>query len=275
MKLFESHRWLFCLVPVLCVIALWMLLTTFVLTQPRIYPTVGGVLAEMFRMLSDKGPLGSPYIHAGATVLRLLAAWCIAFCLGTVLGVVAGRVRWFYEFSRSLVWVVMAIPSVVWVFIFLIIFGISEIVPIAALVLLLGAPVFIGSAEGVRAVSRELIEMCDSYKVGNLQRLRHLYLPAIAPYIVANARVSFAFGIKIVIIAEVVGLQNGVGILVQYWSDMLYMAPVVAWGVLLILLGLSVDRFVFAPLESWVRRAEGAVVQTGRFKRTRSVADAQ
>ncbi|CAM5217371.1 NitT/TauT family transport system permease protein OS=Castellaniella defragrans OX=75697 GN=HNR28_002747 PE=3 SV=1 [Castellaniella defragrans] len=215
------------------------------------------MVAQIARIFSNEGPLGPPLAHAQSTVFRLLAAWVAAFVLGTLLGVAAGRFRWFFDFSRSLVWIVMAIPSVVWVFIFLIIFGISNIVPIAALVLLLGAPVFIGSAEGVRSVSRDLIEMSDSYKVGPWQKLVDLYLPSIAPYMVSNARVSFSLGIKIVIIAEVIGLPTGVGILVQYWSDSLYMAPVVAWGVLLMALGLAVDRFIFGPLERAIRREPG------------------
>lgn len=254
MAYLQRHRWLCCLPPVLVVMGVWWLVTAFFLTQGRIYPTPAGVGQELLRIFSNRGPLGPTFEHAQATVLRLLVAWGCAFVLGTLLGVLAGRFRWFFDFSRSIVWVVMAIPSVVWVFIFLIIFGISNVVPIAALVLLLGAPVFIGSAEGVRAVPHDLLEMSDSYKVMGMQRLLDLYLPSIAPYMVANARVSFAFGIKIVIIAEVIGLPTGVGILVQYWSDALYMAPVVAWGVLLIVLGLAVDRFLFVPLERWVRR---------------------
>ena len=240
--------------PVVAAIAVWWVVTTQVLVQPRLYPPPPEVARELWRIATNDGPLGSTYVHAGATLYRLLVSWGVAFVIGTLIGVLAGRKRWVFDFFANPVWIAMSVPSVVWVFIFLVIFGIDNIVPISALVILLGAPVFLGTAEGVRAVPADLVEMCDSYKIGRWQRLWHFYLPCIAPYLVANARVSFAFGIRIVLVAEVVGLPNGVGILVAYWSDTLYLAPIIAWGLILMALGMVVDHFVFDPLQRRIRR---------------------
>lgn len=253
-----KRRWVLLIVPIIALLLFWWLMTTFVLHQQRIYPSPFNVWEELVRIASNEGPLGSPYGHALATLSRLLVAWSIAFILGTLFGVLAGRFRWFFDFANSLVWIAMGIPSVVWVFIFLVVFGISDIVPVSALILLLSAPVFIGTAEGVRATSKDLIEMSDSYKATRRQKLFELYLPSIAPYMASNARVSFSLGIKIVIIAEVIGLPDGIGLLVRYWSDRLFMGPVVAWGIILIALGLIADRLVFAPLERWGRRDPSA-----------------
>lgn len=251
--------------PVVALVVLWWALTATVLQQERIYPPPPLVVEELLRILSGEGPVGSPYAHMGATMLRLVSSFALAFVGGTLLGILAGRKKWVFDFLDNLVWIAMAVPSVVWVFIFLIVFGISDVVPITALVLLLGAPVFIGTAEGVKSVPPDLITMANSYRAGTPQRLFSLYLPSIAPYMAANARVAFSLGIKIIIIAEVVGLPNGIGLLVRYWSDRLFMAPVVAWGLLLMALGLAVDRLLFAPLErrtrQWSGNADAATVR--------------
>lgn len=223
------------------------------LDSPRIYPTPPDVFSELVRIASGDGPFGSTYSEAWATLGRVLLAFSLAYVIGTVTGVLAGRKKWVFDFSTSLVWIAFAVPSVVWVFIFLIVFGISDVVPVLALVVLLSAPVFIGTAEGVKAVSQELIVMADSYRVRSFSRFTGLYLPSILPYLLANARVAFALGLKIVIVAEVIGLPNGIGLLVRYWSDRLYMAPVVAWAIIMIAFGLVVDRFVFGYFE---RRAQ-------------------
>lgn len=248
--------------PLLLLLLVWWISTEYVLQRERIYPSPMNVVDELVRIFSNEGPIGSPYGHALATLARLAVAWTTAFVAGTLLGVLAGRIRWVFDFLNAYVWIAMVVPSVVWVFVFLIVFGISNIVPVTALLVLLGAPVFIGTAEGVRATSTELIEMADSYKATRAQRLFGLYLPSIVPYMAANARVSFALGIKVVIIAEVVGLPDGIGLLVRYWSDSLYMAPVVAWGLILITVGLVADRLVFVPLERWGRRGVGVTVTT-------------
>jgi len=243
--------------PVIALVVVWWVLTATVLQQERIYPPPPLVFEELLRILSGEGPVGSTYSHMGATLLRLVTSFALAFVGGTLLGVLAGRKKWVFDFLDNLVWIAMAVPSVVWVFIFVIVFGVSDAVPIAALIVLLGAPVLIGTAEGVKSVPADLVTMATSYRVGARQRLISLYLPSIAPYLASNARVAFSLGIKIVIIAEVIGLPNGVGLLVRYWSDRLFMAPVVAWGLLLMRLGLAVDRLVFAPLERRTRQWSG------------------
>lgn len=251
--------------PVVALVAVWWALTATVLQQERVYPPPSLVVEELLRILSGHGPVGSTYSHMGATMLRLLSSFTLAFVGGTLLGVLAGRRKGVFDFLDNLVWVAMAVPSVVWVFIFVIVFGVGDVVPVAALVVLLGAPVLIGTAEGVKAMPKDLVTMAASYRAGAWQRLFSLYLPSIAPYMAANARVAFSLGIKIVIIAEVIGLPNGVGLLVQYWSDRLFMAPVVAWGLLLTVLGLVVDSFLFAPLErrtrAWSGSADAAVMR--------------
>lgn len=251
------RRFLLPAAPLILLLIVWWVSTDLVLQRERIYPTPLNVVDELIRIGSNDGPIGSPYTHAAATFARLAVAWTTAFVTATLLGVLAGRFRWIFDFCNSFVWIAMVVPSVVWVFVFLIVFGISNIVPVTALLVLLGAPVFIGTAEGVRATSPELIEMANSYKATRRQRLFDLYLPSIVPYMAANARVSFALGIKVVIIAEVVGLPDGIGLLVRYWSDTLFMGPVVAWGLILIAVGLIADRLLFAPLERWGRRGSG------------------
>lgn len=253
-------RWLRPLIPLAALLAVWWFLTDVVLQIPRIYPTPQLVVTELVRILSGESPLGSTYAHAGATLGRLLIAFVAAFVIGTVLGVIAGRVKSFFDFANSLVWIGLAVPSVVWVFVFLVVFGISDVVPVVALIVLLTTPVFLGSAEGAKAIDPELLGMAASFRADWKSRLKDLYLPAILPFMLANGRVAFALGIKIVIIAEVIGLPNGIGLLVKYWNDQLYMAPVVAWGVLLIALGFAADRWLFGFFEKRSLRRTGAQV---------------
>ena len=141
---------------------------------------------ELGRILSGESPLGSTYAHAGATLARLLVAFLAAFVIGTVLGIVAGRVKSLFDFSNSLVWIGLAVPSVVWVFVFLVVFGIGDVVPVVALVVMLTTPVFLGSAEGAKAIDRELLEMAASI-IDWRSRLRSR-LPAILPFMLANGR---------------------------------------------------------------------------------------
>jgi ABC-type nitrate/sulfonate/bicarbonate transport system permease component len=243
---------------IVAAIALWWFVTAVWLDSPRLYPTPLGVWDALLDIASGETPLGSTWMHLGATLERALLAFAIAYVIGTVLGVVAGRVPAFFDFMTPAVWIAFSVPSVVWVFLFLIVFGISNLVPIMALVVLLAAPVFLGAAEGTKAADKDLIAMADAYHVRGWRRLMSVYLPSIVPFLLANARVSFALAIRIVIIAEVVGLPDGVGLVVRYWADRLYMAPVVAWGLVLAMVGLIVDRYLIGYFERRTKRWSSA-----------------
>src|SRR5690606_34854946 len=160
--------------------------------------------------------------------------------IGTLLGIVAGRSKLAFDFFDNIVWIFLAVPSVVWVFIFVVALGISEFVPIAAVSALLIPNVMVNVAEGAKSVPTELVSMAYSYKSVRWQRLVDVYLPFLVPYIVSSARVAFASGVKLIVIAEVVGQSSGIGYELKYWFDKLFLAPIVAWGFVLIAVGLIV-----------------------------------
>ena len=242
-------KWAKPALPILVAVLVWWIITTYLLVNARIYPTPVQVAGAFGDILKGEAPFGTSYGHLGATLRRLVIAFAVAYVIGTVLGVLAGRMRWFFDFTSSFAWIAFAVPSVVWVFIFLIVFGISEVVPIAAMVVLLSAPVYLGAAESVKAVPRDLIEMARSYRITRARMVLELLLPSIKPFMLANARVAFSLGIRLVIVAEVVGLPDGVGQQVRFWFDQLQLAPVVAWGVLLMLIGVLVDKVLFGFFE--------------------------
>jgi NitT/TauT family transport system permease protein len=177
---------------------------------------------------------------------------------GTILGIIAGRIPLVFDFADNIVWVFMATPSVVWVFIFAVAIGVSDLVPVLALTALLAPQILINVAEGAKSIPKDLLEMTAAYKATRIQRLADVYLQYLLPYIVASARASFALDVKIILVAEVVGLSAGIGYVVKYWDDKVFLGPVVAWGVLLTVFGIAVDFFLFRPLERHVSRRSGS-----------------
>ena len=130
------------------------------------------------------------------------------------------------------------------------------------MIALLTPMTIVNVAEGAKSVPNELVEMARSYKVGTRQRTFELYLPYLVPYITSSARTTFALGLKLVVVTEVVGLATGVGYEVKYWYTRLFMGPIVAWGVVMIVIGLVVDRLVFGPIERRVGRWKGRDAST-------------
>ena len=237
------------LVPLLGLLALWWFLTAVVAHRPRIYPDPLTVAAAIGDIVNGNSGLGPTAQHVSATLFRLSMGWGLSMVVGTALGLVAGRSRTAFAFFENVVWVLMATPSIVWVFIIAVAIGVSDLVPILALSALLAPQVLITVAEGAKSVPADLVQLADSYRVGRGQRMWDVYLPYLVPYILSSGRVTFALGTKIILVAEVIALSSGVGYVVQFWDDKVFLGPVVAWGLLFTAFGILVDRLVFDTID--------------------------
>jgi len=250
------------LIPIVIVIVLYQLLALD-RERTRIFPQVGVIAEDILDIIRGQGELGSAYAQIMYTSIRLLVAFGIAFTVGISVGIAAGRNSLVFSFVENLVWIFMAVPSVVWVFLFAVGLGLSPGVPIAAVGVLLTPTFIVLVGEGAKSVPADLVEMSRSYKVTTLDRLRGLYLPFLVPYILAASRTGFATAVKVMLIAEVIGVPNGIGFEVSYWYGRLFMGPIIAWGITMMVLGILVDVLVFGPIERRVSAWKSQPVEVG------------
>jgi NitT/TauT family transport system permease protein len=236
------------LIPIVVVILLYELLAES-RDRPRIFPSVGSIWESLTNIIRGQGELGSAYAQLMYTSARLLSAFGIAFLVGVGVGIAAGRNKLVFSFVENLVWIFMAVPSVVWVFLFAVGLGLSPIVPIGAMAVLLTPTFIVLVGEGAKSAPADLVEMARSYKVNTWDRLTGLFVPYLVPYILAASRTGFATAVKVMLIAEVIGQPNGIGFEVSYWYGRLFLGPIIAWGVTMMVLGIIFDAVVFGPIE--------------------------
>ena len=250
------------LAPIIILLALYELLAISK-DRVRVFPPLGNIWAALIDIAGGKGELGNAYDQILVTSGRLLAAFGGAAFFGTFIGIAAGRNKLLFSFVENLVWVFMAVPSVVWVFLFVVGLGLNPMVPIGAVGILLLPQFVVLIAEGAKSVPEDLVEMARSYKVTTIDRLTGLFIPFLVPYIIASARVGFATAVKVMLIAEVIGHPSGIGFEVKYWYGRLFLGPVIAWGITMIIMGLLVDKLIFDRIEKRVSQWKSEPVETG------------
>jgi ABC-type nitrate/sulfonate/bicarbonate transport system permease component len=252
-RLPPARRWFYLVSPLLLLVLLiflWWVATDLILKRPRVYPGPFLVASYIGQVLGGDTGHGPTLPNVYATLFRLTIAWVGSMVIGTLLGIIAGRSRFAFDFMENLVWIFLATPSIVWVFIFVVAIGLSDLVPIFAISALLIPQILIVVAEGAKSMPKPYLELADSYRVSPGQRLRDLYLPYLTPYILASGRNAFALTVKLILVAEVVGLSRGIGYVVKFWRDQTFFAPVIAWGLLLTAFGIAVDFFIFRRVQN-------------------------
>lgn len=251
--------------PVLLFIGVWWIVAA-IMAIPRIYPTPLMVGEEFIRILAGNSELGSTYVHIGATFYRFSVAWVISFTSGAIIGLLIGRNKILFDLFDNVGWIFFSVPAILWAFILVVAMGITDIVPIGVLMALLIPKVAIITAEGAKATPSDLVEMADSFKATTWQKVKDVFIPHLVPYLVSSARVSFSIGVKVILVAEVVGLTTGIGFMVKYWSDKVFVAPLVAWGIIIIVLALLVEYTAFDRLERRVTKWRTYAAQTVKEK---------
>lgn len=228
-----------------------------VIDKPFILPSPLLVLQEMVDIVVSGLFLG----HFLTTIIRLFIGFAIALVLGTAIGIAMGRSDYWREFFGDYIMLTLTTPGLVFALICAMIFGLSPLGPIVAIILTAMPHVTVNVHEGVRAIPRDLLDMAKVYEVSPRARLRHVLVPAVAPYLFTAVRYGFAIAWKITALTELFGSAAGVGFQIRTEYLVFSMRGVLAWTLFLVIFALVIDRFVLMRLEReffrWRRQAFG------------------
>lgn len=234
----------------------WQLLSTFVF-EPFVLPGPLEIVREMWDILRG----GDFWTNLWATTKHLAIGFVLAYTIGTTVGVAMGRSAYWDGFFRDYVMLTLTTPGLVFALICVMIFGLSATGPIVAIVLTSFPHVTVNVVEGVRAIPRELLDMATAYGVDRRTQLRHILLPALAPFLFTAVRYGFAIAWKITALTELFGGADGVGIQIRVEFQFFNVAGVLGWALFLVGLALITERLVLQRLERhffrWRPRAFG------------------
>ena len=215
------------------------------LTEPYILPSPLAVLRKMGEVVARD----DFWINVIATLRHLTIGFTIAFVLGTTIGIAMGRSPYWDGFFRDYVMLTLTTPGLVFALICLVIFGLSPLAPIVAIVLTSFPHITVNVVEGVRAIPRDLMDMATAYGVDRRTRIRNIVLPAIAPFLFTAIRYGFAIAWKITALTELFGQTDGVGIQIRVEFLFFDIAGVLAWAFFLVGFALVMERLVLQRFE--------------------------
>lgn len=225
-------------------IGTWYLLSRFVF-EPYQLPGPVAVVQEMWEILRS----GDFWENFFATLKQLAIGFAIALVIGTTVGIAMGRSRYWNGFFRDYVMITLTMPGLVFALVAVMIFGLSPLGPIVAIVLTSFPHITVNVVEGVRAIPRDLLDMASAYRVDRRTRLRSVIFPALAPYLFTAVRYGFAIAWKITALTELFGGADGVGIQIRVEFQFFNITGVVAWALFLVGFALLMERIVLARLE--------------------------
>lgn len=142
---------------------------------------------------------------------RALGGWALGAVLGIGIGIVAGRFRWARGYIDPVVSFLRSIPKAALVPTFIIVFGASEVTRIVAIAASTIWLVLMNTMHGVRTIDPVMRDTGLVFKIPAWKQLTHIILPSAAPKIFAALRVTLSLSLKIMLIAEWLLTDYGLG----------------------------------------------------------------
>ncbi|MFI5611585.1 ABC transporter permease [Amycolatopsis sp. NPDC051903] len=247
------------LVLVVVLLGAWAIVSRF--TPAYAVPPIPSVLKELRTILSTPDSL----LGLGTTLARVLIGLASSFVVGAALGVLMGVNDLVSRFCLPLVRFVQGIPSLSWVIIAVIWFADVEVRVWFVMVLVTLPGFALQVYDSYRAIPADLRDMARSFRPTRWALFREITLPAITPGILTAWKVNLGLGIRMVLIAELVGATIGVGAELLTAQQLFDMASVISWTLLLAVCMLVLQG-VIELIENRVLRYRPAVAERGQAK---------
>jgi NitT/TauT family transport system permease protein len=197
-------------------------------------------------------------VHAGASLLRIGLGVGLGCLLGFCLGLLAGLDARLRGLLESLRWLLMATPPVVVVVLAMLWFGLGSAMVVFISVLMLAPGMYVNTVKGMLMVDRGLLEMVRVYRFGPWQKLRYLYVPALAAPLGAALLIATCSGVRLVVMAEVLGAESGAGFALANARSTFDSAGLYAWTLLILLLVAALEFVLLQPLQRRMGRWQEA-----------------
>jgi len=221
----------------IALIVLWEVAARIGWLSSRILPEPWAV-AKAFWTLTASGEL---FLHLRTSLWRAASGFAIGAGAGLLLGLLTGSVRRAETLLDTTLQMVRNIPALALIPLVILWFGIDESAKLFLLAVGVFFPVYLNTFHGIRSADQSLVEMAKSYGVTGWPLFRDVILPAALPSILVGVRFALGLVWVLLIVAETISAQSGIGYMTMNAREFLQTDVVLVGILLYALLGKAAD----------------------------------
>ncbi|WP_404941986.1 ABC transporter permease [Pseudomonas danubii] len=248
----------------LSLFVLWWLASRNLWMSEQILPAPALVWSSALEL--GRGELWS---HLAISLQRLFWGLLAGIAAGALLGGALGFSRRLERLVYPTFGALAQIPTLAWIPLFMVFFGIGEVLKLVVLVKAVVVPVTLHTLVGVRDAQPKLREAAAVLRLPPALLIRRLVLPAALPAFMAGVRLALATGWTSLLAVELLASSEGIGYL-MVWARQLFMLDIVFVCILVIgVLGVCMDRgigWLDRTLVHWPHPATAALRRGPRYQ---------
>jgi len=196
---------------------------------------------------------GELWVHLGVSSGRAASGFAVGGGLGLLLGLLTGTFRQAEILLDTTLQMVRNIPALALIPLVILWFGIDETSKLFLVSVGVFFPIYLNTFHGIRSVDKGLIEMAKSYGLSGWPLYRDVILPGALPSILVGVRFALGLVWVLLIVAETISAQSGIGYMTMNAREFLQTDVVLVGILLYALLGKLADVLARGLEKFWLR----------------------
>ena len=207
-------------------------------------------IGQAFIKLTESGEL---WVHVKTSTWRALSGFAVGGGLGLILGLINGSFKKAEVVLDTTLQMIRNIPPLALIPLVILWFGIDEVAKLFLVSVGVFFPVYLNTFHGIRNVDPGLIEMAKSYGLKGFSLYWHVILPGALPSILVGVRFSLGLMWVLLIVAETISAQSGIGYMTMNAREFLQTDIVLVGILVYALLGKLADVLAKSLERYWLR----------------------
>jgi NitT/TauT family transport system permease protein len=192
---------------------------------------------------------GDLFRHLGASLARIGLGWLIGAITGVILGGLIGLSWLGRSAGLPFISALFPVPKIALLPLLILWLGIGESAKVVTIALGVFFPMAISTYAGIDNVPRNLIRMAQSFNVPLSAIIWKVVVPGIMPSILSGCRISASIALILVVSAEMIGANVGIGSFLLTTGNLMQTDQLMAGIVAIATLGLLIGALI-----SWLER---------------------
>jgi NitT/TauT family transport system permease protein len=222
------------------VIGLWQLAGSLALVNPLFLPPPSAIARAIWQLALS----GALWHHLSVSIMRIGTGWILGTFAGIVVGFAIGLSSLARGVGITFISALFPIPKIALLPLLILWLGIGEEPKIATIALGVFFSTAISVYSGVDNVPRNLIRMAQSFNVPLHAIVTRVIWPGALPSILAGFRITASVALLLVVSAEMIGAEYGIGAFVLQAGNLMQTDQLLAGVVILSLFGLAVGKLI-------------------------------
>lgn len=228
---------IFPVITFLTVLLVWELITRFSGWSNQVFPGPLAVLMSMQELIAN----GELLKHSVASLFRVSVGFFLAVLLGIPLGIILGRLEIAKLLFNPLVQFLRPISPLAWIPLAMLWFGIGDQPAVFLIFLSSFFPMVVATSVAVETIKPTFFQVAANFNFNRYEVITKIVIPAITPQVITALRLTITIAWLVVVAAEMIAVQSGLGYMILDSRNALRMDYVMVGMIVIGIIGLFLD----------------------------------